>query len=82
MMGDLSVSDHLVNYDLKEIPIKNIKVNVQIPDGSEIEQVIVKTPDSRNDDTLQFKKMGSQVLFTVPFLSTYDVVVMIFSNNF
>ena len=67
---------HLVNYDYMKSLVKNIKVDVQVPDGKKVTQVTVMTPDGRSDETLQFKENGKRIAFTVPQLSVYDLVVM------
>jgi hypothetical protein len=67
---------HLLNYDPKSPSVKNIKADVQVPDGKKVTKVTVMTPDGRNDDILQYKENGNRIVFTVPLLSTYDVVVM------
>jgi hypothetical protein len=67
---------HLVNFDSGNPSVKNIKVAVQVPGGRRVTQVTVLTPDDRNDDIIQFKESGTQLIFTVPQLSTYNLVVM------
>jgi hypothetical protein len=67
---------HLINFDSKAPSVKNIKVDVQVPEGKKIAQVTVMTPDSRKDDILQFKESDKRVIFTVPQLSIYNIVVM------
>ncbi len=67
---------HLVNYDPKNLSIKNIKVDVQVPEGKKATKVTVMTPDGRNDEEVQFKGTGKRIGFTVPLLSTYDLVVI------
>ena len=72
---------HLLNYDFKSNPsIQNIKVSLQAPQGRKINQVIVLTPDGRADEVLSFQQAGRRLVFTVPLLSVYDLVVMKQSN--
>lgn len=67
---------HLVNFDSKSPSVKNIKVEVQVPEGKKVSHVTVLTPDSRTDDILRFKESGTQAFFTVPNLSIYNMVVI------
>jgi hypothetical protein len=67
---------HLLNFDSKISSVKNIKVDVQIPEGKKVTQVTVMTPDSRDDEILQFKENGKRNVFIVPQLTIYDIVVM------
>jgi hypothetical protein len=67
---------HLVNFDTKALSVKNIKVDVQVPEGKKVTKVTVMTPDGRDDEVIQSKESGKRALFTVPQLSTYDMVVM------
>ena len=67
---------HLVNFDSANPSVPNIKVEVLIPEGKKVKQVIVLTPDNRDDEILQFKESGGKAEFTVPKLSVYDMVVM------
>jgi hypothetical protein len=67
---------HLINFDSKSPSVKNIKVDVQAPEGKKITQITVMTPDGRDDEIIQFKENGKQIAFTVPQLSIYDMVVM------
>lgn len=68
---------HLLNYDFKKNPsLQNIKVSVNIPDGKTFSQVTVLTPDGRNDETISFRQTGQKIIFTVPVLNTYDLIVL------
>jgi len=68
---------HLLNYDFKSNPsIQNIKVSIQTSQGRKINQVTVLTPDGRNDEVLSFQQTGQRLVFTVPLLTVYDLVVM------
>jgi hypothetical protein len=67
---------HLLNFDSKSPSVKNIKVDLQVPEGKKIAQVTVMTPDGRDDEILQFKENGKRVAFTVPQLSIYNLVVV------
>jgi hypothetical protein len=67
---------HLLNYDSRNPSVKNIKVDVQVPEGKKVMQVSVLTPDGRTDEVIQYKETGKRIDFTVPELSVYDLVVM------
>ncbi|MCK9413283.1 MAG: beta-galactosidase [Prolixibacteraceae bacterium] len=67
---------HLVNFDSKNALVQNIKVDVQAPEGKKIAKVAVMTPDGRDDKILSFKENGKHVVYTVPQLSVYNMVVM------
>lgn len=68
---------HLINYDSKRNPsVKNIKVSLHVPAGKNITQVTVLTPDGRDDENISFQLSGDKIVFTVPLLNTYDLVVL------
>ena len=67
---------HLLNFDYRHSPVKNIKVDLQIPAGKQVAQVNVLTPDGNNDEILQFKEKENRVLFTVPRLDVYNMIVI------
>jgi hypothetical protein len=67
---------HLVNFDYRDSSVQNIKVDIMVPEGKKVTHVSVLTPDGRDDEILQFKEIGKKVVFTVPKLSIYDMVVI------
>jgi hypothetical protein len=67
---------HLLNYDFRNSLVKNIKVDLEVPAGNKVRQVTVLTPDGRNDEILQFQEKGKRIMFTVPTLSIYNLIVM------
>ena len=68
---------HLLNYDFKNNPaIQNINVSIQTSQGRKISQVTILTPDGRNDEEIMFQQKGQRLVFTVPLLKVYDLVVM------
>lgn len=67
---------HLVNFDPKNSSPQNIKVDLLVPEGKKVTQVKVLTPDGREEVILQFNESGKHVIFTVPLLTAYDIVVI------
>ena len=67
---------HLLNFDYRNIPVNNIKVDLQIPAGRRVKQATLLTPDGTNDEILQFTDGGNRVIFTVPQLIVYDMIVI------
>jgi hypothetical protein len=67
---------HLLNFDPGSPSVKNITADVQVPEGKKVTQLTVLTPDGRNDEILQFRESEKRIIFTVPQLLTYNMVVM------
>lgn len=68
---------HLLNYDFKKNPsVQNIKAAVLVPQGKTIRSITLMTPDGRHDEALLFQQKGQQIIFTVPVLHVYDLVVL------
>jgi hypothetical protein len=67
---------HLVNFDSGDPSVSNIKVEVLVPEEKKVIKVTVLTPDNRDDEILKFKENAKYTLFTVPKLSTYNMVVI------
>jgi hypothetical protein len=67
---------HLVNFDSGNPSVPNMKVDVLVPEGKKIIQVTVLSPDGRDDEILNFKENAKHTIFTVPKLSTYNMVVI------
>ena len=67
---------HLVNFNTGNPSVKNIKVDMKVPDGKRVSQITIMTPDGRADEILQFQESGKHSIFNVPELSVYDLVVM------
>jgi hypothetical protein len=65
---------HLVNFD--KAPFKNIKVDVQVPEGKIVKKITIMTPDGRNDEEVQYKESGKRIGFTVPQISIYNLVIL------
>ena len=67
---------HLLNFDYRNSPVKNIKVDIVVPDGKRVTQVTALTPDDSNVEILQFKAEEKRVIFTVPQLVVYNMMVI------
>ena len=67
---------HLVNFDSKNPSVKNINVDIQVPEGKKVTNVTILTPDGRSDESLKFKENGKRISFTVSQLSVYDIAVL------
>jgi hypothetical protein len=67
---------HLLNFDFRNSQVKNIKVDLKVPEGKRVAQVTVLTPDGRDNKILQFKDEVKRVIFTVPYLAVYDMIVI------
>ena len=68
---------HLINYNAEKEPIvKNIDVNLQIPDGKKPVTVNVLSPDLSEIQSLPFQESQGRIKYTVPQLNTYSMVVI------
>ena len=67
---------HLVNFDSKNPSVKNINIDIKVPESKKVTNVTILTPDGRDDEILKFKEKGDRIEFTVPQLSVYNLVVM------
>jgi hypothetical protein len=68
---------HLVNYNSeKEVLVKNIEVNLGIPAGKKPGRINIFSPDSIESRPLEYKVSQDRIIFTVPQLQTYDLVVI------
>ena len=67
---------HLVNYDYTKPAVQNIHIDVKIPVGKKVKQVMVLSPDNTSENMIPFKENSNRVTFTVPQLAVYDVVVV------
>jgi hypothetical protein len=67
---------HLLNFDTRNTPVKNIKVDIQVPAGKRVTQVTVLTPDGGKDEILQFKNEENRIVFIVPRLDVYNLIVI------
>lgn len=67
---------HLLNFDYKNSAVKNIKVDIQVPVVKRVKQVTVLTPDGSKDEILQFKDEEKRVIFTIPQLAVYNMIII------
>ena len=67
---------HLLNFDTQGTFVKNIKAELQVPDGRRVSRVIVMSPDTLQEDTIGFDQRLNRIIFTVPRLSVYDIIVL------
>jgi len=67
---------HLLNFDSRNPSVKNIKVDVQVPEGEKVTKITVLTPDGRDNLTAKFSTNGNYIEFIVPQLSVYNLVVI------
>jgi hypothetical protein len=66
---------HLLNFEYMNPPVKNIRVDLQVPEDKRVTQVTVISPDRTNDEFLPFKNEGERVILTVPQLDVYNIIV-------
>jgi hypothetical protein len=68
---------HLLNYNmLKNERIKNIGVSLLVPEGKQVHELQLLSPDREENKPLTFNIKDGRVLFTVPLLEVYDLVVV------
>jgi hypothetical protein len=67
---------HLLNFDDMNSPVKNIKVDIQVPEGKRVTNVTVLTPDGNNDENLLFKSDAKHTSFNIPSLYVYNMIVL------
>jgi len=64
---------HLVNY-APEIPVKNSPVEVAVPEGWKIKQVLCMSPESDKTENLPFTQEGNRIKTTVPLVEGYALL--------
>ncbi|TZF83645.1 hypothetical protein FW774_09215 [Pedobacter sp. BS3] len=67
---------HLVNFNYQKSAVQNIHVDVKVPAGKKVKQVMILSPDNTSENVIPFKENSNRATFTVPQLAVYDVVVM------
>lgn len=66
---------HLLNFKIDE-PLRNIPVEIQVPDGARLSEVLFETPDKTHRQALQPSGVQGMVKFTVPYLDSYDLIIL------
>ena len=67
---------HLLNYNVEnERSIKNIEVNLKVPEGKQVKEIILLSPDKESSQTLKFTAKDGSVVFNVPELKVYNMIV-------
>ncbi len=68
---------HLINYNVERHPtLNNIEVDLRVPEGRAVERISVLSPDEEKDQSLNFTTRNKRIVFTVPMLATYALVVV------
>lgn len=68
---------HLVNYDVtRNSLVKNVGVSLKLSDGKKVKQLSMLSPDEENSQSLDFSIINGRVVFTIPRLETYGLVVI------
>ena len=68
---------HLVNFDLINNPsVKNIEISLKIQGGKKVSQLLMFSPDDEDKQSLDFSVRNGRVVFTVPELMSYNLVVI------
>ena len=67
---------HLINYNIdKEKLVKNISVSLKIPEGKQIKELLLHSPDREGDEIINYTIVDGRAVFTVPTLEVYDLIV-------
>jgi len=68
---------HLVNFNLDKNPsVTNIDISLKIQNGKKVNQITALSPDEENAQSLKYNIENGMVLFKVPRLKTYKLVVI------
>ncbi len=75
---------HLVNYNHDEgaadgenpIPVKEVPVELNLPDGAEIASVTLISPDYEDKPELDYSVAGGRLKFVVPEIEIYGVILV------
>jgi len=71
---------HLVNFDFAR-PVDDIAVSLRLPNGRELKEVVVETPDGPAIQVLENSIARGIVSFRVPRLQVYDLVRLTFRRG-
>ena len=66
---------HLVNFR-PELPLKDVKVSMTVPNGKKVKRVRLASPDQKQDQTVRFTKKGDEIVFTVSQVETYSIAIV------
>jgi hypothetical protein len=68
---------HLVNFNVKKQKIvRNIRVSLKIPKGKQVQEVLRLSPEREGKESLPYTTKSDLLIFTLPFLQVYDVMVI------
>ena len=68
---------HLINYNIeKEKLVRNIGVSIKIPEGRQVNELMMLSPDTEERESLTFTVKDGRTFFTVPQLEVYDLIVV------
>tara|TARA_R110002050_G_scaffold91784_6_gene192538 strand:+ start:25447 stop:27612 length:2166 start_codon:yes stop_codon:yes gene_type:complete len=68
---------HLVNYDTdRDSLVKNIEINLRVPEGKNVKDVRLFSPDGDIDIGINYHTNIDKVNFTIPQLETYNLIVI------
>ncbi len=68
---------HLINFDHEQNKlVKDINVSLRIPEGKQVRDLILLSPDREETESLTFNVKSGRVIFKVPRLEVYDLVVV------
>ncbi len=71
---------HLVNFDFSR-PVDNIAVNMSLPGGRHLKEVVVETPDGSATQVLEPANTDGIISFRVPRLRVYSLVRLTFTSR-
>jgi len=67
---------HLINFNIeKEKSVKDISVSLKIPEGKQVKEVLLLSPDREGTESLPYTFKDGRAVFKVPRLDVYDLVV-------
>lgn len=68
---------HLLNFNTeKDQLVKDISVGLRIPKGKQVNELLMLTPDRKGSESLPFNVKDGRVVFKVPRLEVYNLVVI------
>jgi uncharacterized repeat protein (TIGR02543 family) len=67
---------HLLNYAYSNGSVSNISLSVKLPDDFVLGDIVLASPDLRGDTHLQYTLEDGRLVFTVPELKIWDIIVV------